>query len=159
MGRGVVLMACLAVGPMNSHGFFPHEMLVLVNRSSPDSLAAANRFVEARGIPAQNVVTLALPVSVQWRGGLLSPEEFTDMIWDPIQQSLRERGLEGQVRAWVYSAGFPTVIRHPVKVSLTGLTSGSDVLWKWGALGASLLLLLLGSVARMRRSRSMGVSG
>ena len=118
----VTLFAWFASTGNTCLAFCPHELLVLVNANSEDSIAVANHFVAARGVPALNVITLDLPASVLRRGGDITPEDFTQRIWEPAWEALHQRGLTRQVRAWIYSAGFPSRITRKPGLSLTGIT-------------------------------------
>ena len=98
----------------------PHELLVLVNPDSPESLAIANRFVELRGVPPENVVCLTPPASASAAPAEITPEEFTEHIWNPAADAARRRGLDRHILAWVFSAGFPARLKTDPPVSITG---------------------------------------
>lgn len=88
-------------------GQLPHEVLVLVNRESADSLRVANEFVARRGIPLRNVVRLDVPEALFGGRATCEPAAFERWIWEPVQREVVARGLEEQVLAWVYSTDFP----------------------------------------------------
>lgn len=100
----------------------PHEVLVLANKGSPDSLALAHRYVEWRRIPACNLVALDLPS--EYAAGKLGIglAAFKSGILKPAVKAARERGIDGHIMAWVYSTDFPTRVDAPESVSLTGAT-------------------------------------
>ena len=100
----------------------PHEVLVLVNRNSPDSLAVANHFVFAREIPPENVVELDFPDPRRDALAMISRQQFHDWIWAPARDAAVQRGIWPHVRAWVYSAGFPLRVGQKPALSLTGFT-------------------------------------
>jgi len=104
----------------------PHEVLLLVNKRSQDSLHVANFYAVARGIPARNIVYLDIPESAYGGWAEVSWEDFTKLIWEPATRAARERGLEEQILAWIYSADFPirvkTHSRDRQQVSLLGMT-------------------------------------
>lgn len=98
-------------------GLAPHELVLLVNEDSAASREVANHFIEQRGIPAVNVIYLEdVPDSSS-----VSPDDFTRLIWTPVQEILKLRGLNDRVFAWVYSAGFPYRVTSTPQVSFTGL--------------------------------------
>ncbi len=112
----------LAFGPVGVRALGPHELLVLVNRASPDSLAVANAYTRLNGIPPENVVFLELPESATAAGASISPDDFRRAIWDPAWKEIRARGLEAQILAWAYSAGFPVRVNTQPPVSIQGFT-------------------------------------
>ena len=88
-----------------------HEVLLLVNRKSQSSLKVANTYVAARQLPRRNVVYLDIPESVYGGSATISPEQFTQLIWDPANAVVKERGLDQQILAWVYSVDFPIRVK------------------------------------------------
>jgi uncharacterized protein (TIGR03790 family) len=108
------------LGMLAAYGLAPHEVLVLVNKNDAASVELANHFVHLRQIPANNVITLALPDNRDIV--TIKPSEFTQWIWEPVNQAIKERGLEKEILAWVYSSGFPTTIATSPEMSITGLT-------------------------------------
>jgi uncharacterized protein (TIGR03790 family) len=116
------LLVWVAVASPLLAGLAPHEVLVLVNRNSPHSLEAANWFVDARSVPARNVVYLDLPDSVRASRAEMTPAAFTRLIWEPALAAMAERELEKHILAWVYSVDFPIRITTQPAVSLMGMT-------------------------------------
>lgn len=117
---GFVLMGLLA---SPCHGLAPHELVVLVNTESEVSREIGYRYARLRAVPASNVVALRVPPATG--GGVplhITPEAFREHIYDPARQALAERGLAGQIRAWLYAPGFPYRIDCPGGMSLTGIT-------------------------------------
>ena len=84
----------------------PESAVVVVNANSWASTRIANEYVHARGIPASHVIYLTdLPSFERMR-----VEEFRQRILIPVQQTIDERGLTGQIDCVLYSADFPTAI-------------------------------------------------
>jgi len=106
--------AALALGP--------HEVLVLANESSPQSVAIAKAFARLRGVPAPNLLRLRLPAAFTNSPCTISPEDFSRAIWVPAARAVRDRGLERQILAWVYSVDFPVRIGTTPPISIQGLT-------------------------------------
>lgn len=100
----------------------PHEILLLVNDRSERSKQVANEYVHLRHIPEVNIVYLPLPDKVLEPEAEFSLEEFRDLVWNPAHQTLKDRGLESRILAWVYSLDFPVRITTTPAISLQGAT-------------------------------------
>ncbi|MDF7808082.1 hypothetical protein P4E94_11580 [Pontiellaceae bacterium B12219] len=112
--KSVGLFLCLAgffLPVMKAAAQMPQEVLVLVNRKSQDSMKVANVFVAARQIPKYNVVYLDIPETAYGGTATVTPEEFTQLIWEPANAVMKQRGLEDQILAWVYSVDFPIRVK------------------------------------------------
>jgi hypothetical protein len=112
--KSVGIFLCLAgslLTGMNATAQMPQEVLVLVNRQSQASMKVANTFVALRQIPKYNVVYLDIPESVYGGTATVTPEEFTNLIWEPANAVMQERGLDNQILAWVYSVDFPIRVK------------------------------------------------
>lgn len=107
-------------------GQLPHETLLVVNSRSQDSLHAANVYTAARNIPRQNVVYVEVPKNIYGGTATITPDQFTWLIWDPVSRAVKERGLEDQILAWVYSVDFPIRVKthenDRKQMSVSGLT-------------------------------------
>jgi len=100
----------------------PHEVLVLANENSVASLAVAKEFVRMRGVPSQNLVRLRLPVPRAGAAAEITPDEFTQRVWQPANLIAQQRGLSDHVLAWVYSVDFPVAVSTRPAISTLGLT-------------------------------------
>lgn len=104
----------------------PHECVLLVNRKSQDSIKVANHYIAIRNIPRRNVIYLDVPANLYTGAATVSPKEFTWLIWEPANRVIKERGLENQVLAWVYSVDFPirvaTSSNDRQQMSVCGMT-------------------------------------
>lgn len=104
----------------------PHQVAVLVNEKSQASKKAANVFAELHGVPDCNLIYLDLPESMFSGRFECTSDEFRTLIYDPAQKSIEARGLNNQIRAWVYSVDFPIrVVTSPndrQQMSLMGMT-------------------------------------
>lgn len=111
---------------MHAAAQMPHEVLLLVNRESQASKRVANTYVAVRGIPRQNVVYLDVPLGVYGFKSEITPGQFTDLIWEPANAAAKERGIDGQIKAWVYSVDFPIRVLNDKsdrkQMSVAGLT-------------------------------------
>ena len=103
-----------------------HEVLLLVNKNSQPSLRAANMFAAVRQIPKVNMVYLDVPESAYGGAATVTPEEFTKLIWEPATAVAKERGIDSQILAWVYSVDFPIRVKTDPsdrkQMSVGGLT-------------------------------------
>jgi uncharacterized protein (TIGR03790 family) len=97
-------------------------LLVVANENSVDSILVARAYMRMRAIPDCNLVRVDLPESMYATNNLITPEEFTKRIWEPVQTQVSERGLTSQILAWAYSCDFPTRVATKPNVSITGLT-------------------------------------
>jgi hypothetical protein len=102
---GLVLAIGLAGGlggPVRAGGG-PENLFVVVNSTSSDSIAVANAFVAARGIPPINVFMLP------WAGSKenVTLERFRAEILGPILKGIDSRRLAPQIDGIVYSSDFP----------------------------------------------------
>jgi uncharacterized protein (TIGR03790 family) len=104
----------------------PHQVAVLVNENSQDSKKAANVFATLHGVPGVNRVYLDLPEAIVTGRAECTPEEFKQLIYDPAVKILKERGVNDQILAWVYSVDFPirvvTSSNDRQQMSIMGLT-------------------------------------
>jgi hypothetical protein len=128
----LVLVFLVASGQALAGGG-PEYVLLVVNSRDAGSKTIANYYIDARRIPANNVLYL------DWKLGdrYISIEQFRNELLLPIQQFLNKRKLSGQIDYIVYSSGFPwgvnftadvpkdqqgtTLFKFPVG-SLSGLT-------------------------------------
>ena len=118
--RMVFLTAAIFVAT-TAAALCPHEVLVLANDESLDSVLVAKTFMRLYGVPERNLVRLAVPEAAV-QSGVISPETFTELIWEPARRAVEERGLQGQILAWAYSCDFPFRVKTDPQLSITGLT-------------------------------------
>lgn len=116
------LWIAITLAPGMALALGPHELAVLVNRNSPDSMALANHYAALRDIPPGNLVHLDLPDRFRDAPGVISPDDFRRYIYQPAQKLLAERGLGGHILAWAYSLDFPVRIGGEQPFSIQGLT-------------------------------------
>lgn len=83
------MLLILLAAPMVRAGGGPHNVLVVLNERSADSVAVASAYRTARGIPARNVCRLELDPAEFRQYEIVPAEVFTRQIVEPIQQFLR----------------------------------------------------------------------
>jgi hypothetical protein len=98
----LVLGSALGSGVAQGGGG-PENVFLVVNPTSPDSIAVANAFVAARSVPPINVFTLP------WAGSkeAVTISRFRDEILGPILRGIDARRLSPQIDMIVYSSDFP----------------------------------------------------
>jgi uncharacterized protein (TIGR03790 family) len=117
-----VALCCLFAAVPGARALGPHELLVIANDNSVDSILVARAYMRMRGVPDCNLVRVDLPESLYATNNLITPEEFAKRIWEPVQTQVSERGLTSQILAWAYSCDFPTRVASKPNVSITGIT-------------------------------------
>ena len=91
----LALLLCLPPG-MASAALGPAEVAVIINEDDPDSYALGHYYASVRGIPAANIVQVALGVP----GPSIDPEVF-DRAW--IKTRIRTRhGIQAYALAFTY---------------------------------------------------------
>lgn len=104
-------------------GLGPHEVVLLVNENSSESVAIGAAYAKLRHIPDLNIIKLKLPIAESDQDEFcMSPADFTTLIWDPAIDAVKKRGIEKHSLVWVYSVGFPVQISGQPPVSILGLT-------------------------------------
>jgi uncharacterized protein (TIGR03790 family) len=107
MNRRILSVVCLTLlcswTASARAGGGPENLFLVVNASSPDSVAVANAYAALRGIPPINV--LMLP----WQGSTesISIAAFRSDLLDPVLQAIDGRRLAPQISCVVYSSDFP----------------------------------------------------
>lgn len=136
--RRAIAAVCLLTFAAPAFALGPHEVALVVNDESFDSVLLGLSYKRLRNIPDANMIRLSVPESA-YNGTDISPENFTRYIWEPLTSELQKRGISRQVLACVYACGFPTRVRiapdegavrpngtpmtaDDVSVSLTGMT-------------------------------------
>ncbi len=115
---------------MNVWAQMPHEVLLLVNKQSQASMQVANTYAAARQVPMRNIVYLDIPENIYGGTATITPEQFTQLIWEPANAAAKARGIDGQILAWIYSVDFPirvkTFEKDRQQMSVGGLTFMRD---------------------------------
>jgi uncharacterized protein (TIGR03790 family) len=105
---------CAALGP--------HEILVLANETSVDSIEIAKEYCRLRGVPAANLARVRVAAPQPGKPWTIAPDDFRRTIWDAAWQQAQARGVSRQILAWAYSVDFPTRVTTPTNMSVTGYT-------------------------------------
>jgi uncharacterized protein (TIGR03790 family) len=107
-----------AEAPAPASAAAPHpEVLVVVNRASPVSVAIGELYRAHRNVPRENVCALDLPLAdaslADARDERVTPEAFERHVRAPVARCLEERGLVERVRILVTAKGVPLRIEGP----------------------------------------------
>ncbi|MCK5850985.1 MAG: TIGR03790 family protein, partial [Kiritimatiellae bacterium] len=105
--------------PRVSLALGPHELLVLANGKSKESVEIARRYMSLRGIPDENLVYVPVPGE---NSHAISRDDFTRFIWEPALKGMRKHGVEDRILAWAYSTDFPVMIKTAPPMSIQGVT-------------------------------------
>ena len=101
-------LAAAALLPAAAAALGPHEVALVVNDASMDSILLAQTYARVRAIPDCNVVRVSVPPAADGSVPVaMTRAEFETRVFRPVQAALDERGLGPQILAWVYSCGFP----------------------------------------------------
>ncbi len=127
------LVSSLLAGAGAQGGGGPENVFLVVNSTSADSIAVANAFVTARGIPPINVFMLA------WAGDkeATTLARFRDEILGPILRGIESRRLGPQIDMIVYSSDFPWRIDY--KAALTPEIAQQDTFPSGSLTGMTML--------------------
>ncbi|MCL1909650.1 MAG: TIGR03790 family protein [Kiritimatiellaeota bacterium] len=89
----------------------PHEIMLVVNDESIDSILLAKVYQRLRSVPDANLLRVSVPADAfDATGTTISPEDFTKHIWKPIADALDKPEFQRQALAVVFSCGFPVKV-------------------------------------------------
>ena len=101
-------IAAAAVLPLAARALGPHEVALVVNDASMESILLAQAYARVRAVPECNIVRVTLPVQDDGSQSVaMTRADFERDVFRPVRRTLDERGLAPQILAWVYSCGFP----------------------------------------------------
>ena len=103
LDRVACLLLALAWAAGARAGGGPENLFLVVNASSPDSVAVANAYAALRGIPPINVLMLPWQESTE----SISIATFRSDLLDPVLKAIDGRRLAPQIHCVVYSSDFP----------------------------------------------------
>jgi uncharacterized protein (TIGR03790 family) len=104
------------------------ELLIVVNRESPISVAIGERYARERDVPALRVVTLSIPLEdPRLRSAAherISRADFERLIREPLERQITERGLRDRIAIIVTTKGIPLIVEGTRPPSETLLRDG-----------------------------------
>lgn len=86
----------------------PHQVVILANAKSPESLDVAAHYATRRGIPATQIIRLDLPLRDK-----LTRREYEDLVVTPTRRALEDRALSSSIRVIVTTYGVPLRVEAP----------------------------------------------
>lgn len=86
----------------------PHQVVILANARSPESLDVAAHYAARRGIPAAQIIRLDLPLRDK-----LTRREYEDLVVSPTRRALEDRALSSSIRVIVTTYGVPLRVEAP----------------------------------------------
>ncbi len=86
----------------------PHQVVILANAKSPESLDVAAHYAARRGIPASQIIRLDLPLRDK-----LTRREYDDLVVTPLRRTLEDRVLSSSIRVIVTTYGVPLRVEAP----------------------------------------------
>ncbi len=91
----------------NVYGLKPHEILIIANKNSPESLKLARFYQEKRYIPKENIIRLDCPSSEE-----ISREDFDKRIARPLKLALSMPGWAVSIKCLLLTYGMPFRIKN-----------------------------------------------
>lgn len=92
-----------------------HQVMIVANANSPDSLMVAEHYAVRRGIPSQHIAKLDLPLD-----DTISREDYERRLAAPLRQMLQAQDLHKSIRVVV------TVYGVPLRVAAQKLTDEEE---------------------------------
>lgn len=101
-------LAAAAFLPLAASALGPHEVALVVNDASVESVLLAQVYARVRAVPDCNVVRVTVPPAEDGSVPVaMTRAAFEKNVYGPVKAELEKRGLSPQILAWVYSCGFP----------------------------------------------------
>ena len=86
----------------------PNQVVIVANAKSRESLSVAQHYATRRGIPAQHIVELDLPLA-----DTMSREDYERRLVTPLRQTLHARDIHKAIRVVVTVFGVPLRVAAP----------------------------------------------
>src|SRR5262245_60165215 len=87
----------------------PHQVMIVANINSRDSLMVAEQYAARRGIPLQHIANLDLSLD-----DTMSREDYERKLLMPLCRLLRANGIQGTIRVLVTVYGVPLRVASPI---------------------------------------------
>lgn len=95
-------LLCIALRPGQVLALSPDQIALVANSSQPQSLELAQFYAQARGIPAERIITIDVPF-----GEEIPFDRYERQVASPVRKFLRENNLQKQVKCLVTFYGVP----------------------------------------------------
>jgi len=104
----VISLLLFIVEPNVEAALTSGEIAILANKNDPDSVAVAQHYAERRGVPAQHIIPLDLPIQET-----ISREIYDHELVQPLRRALEDRRLAARIRVLVTTYGIPLRVTAP----------------------------------------------
>lgn len=133
-GKLALTLAIIAATAASlSAGGGPHNVLVVVNAESDDSIAVGNAYCAARGIPQRNVCRLSIPVNLFRFEDALTSDRFEKLIVAPLKAFVAKHPAADRLHYIVLCPDIPSRVVYALPKRTT--RSLSAMLMELGAEG------------------------
>lgn len=106
----------------------PHNVLVVANAASEDSVAVANAYLAARGIPGRNLCRLNIPLEeFRWQD-ILKAERFETLVVAPLKAFLAQHPAPDRLHFIVLCPDLPLRVDFPQPVGPRSLPAALTLL-------------------------------
>lgn len=105
----LLCVAALDTAPLAWAGLVPDQVVVVANSNNRASIRVAEHYAAQRGIPSQQIITLALPPDET-----ISRRDYDRLMVMPLRQALRHHNLQKRVRVVVTVYGVPLRVGPPL---------------------------------------------
>lgn len=133
-----ILLALTVASPLVAGGG-PHNVLVVANARSEDSVFVANHYRAVRQVPERNVCRLDIPLEAFAVQDALTPEQFDEHVVGPLKRFLAGHPAADRLHFIVLCPDIPLRVEFPKPVGPRSLAS---------------MLTLLGAEAAPKRALS-----
>ncbi|NIA21068.1 MAG: TIGR03790 family protein [Anaerolineaceae bacterium] len=121
------LVVGLLAGPVRAGGG-PHNVMIVANRASADSVFVANAYRRARGVPQRNLCLLDLPVESFRTRNKIPQEVFQEKIVQPIKTFLQRHPAADRLHFIVLCPDLPLRVDFGGKIKTRSLAALLTVL-------------------------------
>jgi uncharacterized protein (TIGR03790 family) len=102
LARFAILFLAFGIAASTAGAQTPDQVLVVVNRQSPQSLEIGQYYLKKRGVPATNLCTISTPPNDD-----IDRTKYLAEIEEPLGKCLREKGLIEKILFIVTTNGVP----------------------------------------------------
>ena len=124
LAAALLLMAAQGV----QAGGGPHNVLIVANAASDDSVAVANAYADARGVPARNLCRVNVPLAeFRWQNAI-KPESFEARVVAPIKAFLAQHPAPDRLHFIVLCPDLPLRVEFPKPIGPRSLPAAITLL-------------------------------
>lgn len=118
----------LLAAPFTLAGGGPQNVLVVANEESEDSLAVANAYLAARGIPDVNLCRVAIPVAeFRWQK-IIKADRYEALVVAPLKAFLARHPAPDQLHFIVLCPDLPLRVEFPAPVGPRSMSAALTLL-------------------------------